>query len=281
MTSDIATDFPWVIFRLKEQRLALSSVDVQEMLALPKVTAVPNAPDHVRGMINLRGSVMPLLDLRRRLGLPSSLQEMEELIELLVKREEDHKNYLTELESSVRDRRKFTLTTDHTKCAFGQWYQSFNSDNLELMGILLQFDRPHQRIHQIAQEVDLLSGQGRFDEAYALIRQTRDGALDRMVQLFSEVRSAIRRTHREIAMVVERNGENVALAVDQVESVEMLSPGTVEQVPSGFGAIDDRLIAMVGRREEDDEMVLILDIAALLEEGAKLASGGLLGSRTG
>jgi purine-binding chemotaxis protein CheW len=259
---------PWVIFRLKDQRFALSSEVVQEMLALPEVTPLPNAADHVRGMINLRGQVLPLLDLRRRMNLPSSLAEMEELVEMLHQREEDHKAYLQELEASVQEKRKFTKTTDPHQCAFGQWYDGFSSDNLELMGILKKFDRPHRRIHAIAAEVDELNRAGEYDQAFALIQRTRDTSLARMVELFEEVRRAVRRTHREIAMVLERGGEAVAVAVDQVESVEELSQGTVEEVPAGFGAAGDRLIAMIGRRQENDQMVLILDVEALLSEGA-------------
>jgi purine-binding chemotaxis protein CheW len=42
---------------------------VQEIKGLDKVTRIPNSPEHVLGVINLRGAVVPILDLRRRFGL--------------------------------------------------------------------------------------------------------------------------------------------------------------------------------------------------------------------
>jgi len=42
---------------------------VQEIRRVTEITAVPRAPEFVRGVINLRGRVLPVLDLRRRLGL--------------------------------------------------------------------------------------------------------------------------------------------------------------------------------------------------------------------
>jgi len=42
---------------------------VQEIVGLPPVTPVPRTPDFVRGVMNLRGRVIPVIDLRRRFGI--------------------------------------------------------------------------------------------------------------------------------------------------------------------------------------------------------------------
>jgi purine-binding chemotaxis protein CheW len=44
---------------------------VQEIIRLPALTPVPKALPYVEGIINLRGSIVPVLDLRRRCGLPA------------------------------------------------------------------------------------------------------------------------------------------------------------------------------------------------------------------
>jgi purine-binding chemotaxis protein CheW len=128
MNQEIRDDIPWVIFRLGQQPFGLSAFDTREMLALPEVTPIPRAPEYIRGVINLRGEVITLVDLRLRLGLPSSKVEKEELIRLLEQREQDHKNWLGELESSVREKRSFHLTTDPHACAFGRWYDNFKTE---------------------------------------------------------------------------------------------------------------------------------------------------------
>jgi purine-binding chemotaxis protein CheW len=60
----------WVTFRLAGERYALPVPTVQEVLRVGMVTRVPHAPYPVRGIINLRGRVVPLVDVRRRIGLP-------------------------------------------------------------------------------------------------------------------------------------------------------------------------------------------------------------------
>jgi purine-binding chemotaxis protein CheW len=60
----------WVAFRLAGETFAFPVEAVQEILRVGTITRVPDAPDPVRGIINVRGRVVPVVDLRVRLGLP-------------------------------------------------------------------------------------------------------------------------------------------------------------------------------------------------------------------
>ncbi len=136
----------WVIFKLADRLFGLSAADVKEMVALPEVRTVPNAPGSARGVTNLRGKVHVVWDLRQLLGLTTLRQETDALIQELTQREQDHKNWLAELERSIREQRAFTLTTDPHKCKFGIWYDTFKTENLILSSLLKKFDEPHQAI---------------------------------------------------------------------------------------------------------------------------------------
>jgi purine-binding chemotaxis protein CheW len=57
-----------VILRLEEDRYALPTACVRHVVATPGVTPVPTAPPAILGLMNLRGEVVPLLDLARLLG---------------------------------------------------------------------------------------------------------------------------------------------------------------------------------------------------------------------
>lgn len=58
-----------VIFALGEIELAIDITDVREIDRLSPVTRLPHVPDYVEGVINLRGQLVPIVDLRTRLGL--------------------------------------------------------------------------------------------------------------------------------------------------------------------------------------------------------------------
>ncbi|GJL53213.1 MAG: chemotaxis protein CheW [Nitrospirales bacterium] len=59
-----------VSFHVGEEEFAIDILGVQEIIRMVELTAVPNAPYFVEGVINLRGKVIPILDLRSRFGLP-------------------------------------------------------------------------------------------------------------------------------------------------------------------------------------------------------------------
>src|SRR5512136_2437418 len=58
-----------VTFSLDGEEYGVDIASVHEIIRVGQITAVPNAPDFVRGVINLRGRVIPVLNLRKRLDL--------------------------------------------------------------------------------------------------------------------------------------------------------------------------------------------------------------------
>lgn len=63
----------WVVFRVSTRTLGLPVAHVREILRLPELTGVPNAPRPVAGVMNLRGHVLPVVDTHALLGLPHSM----------------------------------------------------------------------------------------------------------------------------------------------------------------------------------------------------------------
>jgi purine-binding chemotaxis protein CheW len=59
-----------VVFQLGAELYGVEIARVHEIIRLQTVTRVPHAPAFVEGVINLRGKVIPVVDLRRRFGLP-------------------------------------------------------------------------------------------------------------------------------------------------------------------------------------------------------------------
>ncbi len=59
----------YLTFRLEEEIYALDINQVREVLDFTKVTKVPKMPDFMRGVINLRGGVVPVVDLRLKFGM--------------------------------------------------------------------------------------------------------------------------------------------------------------------------------------------------------------------
>jgi purine-binding chemotaxis protein CheW len=58
----------YLTFLVGKDNLAISILDVKEIIEINMITRVPMTPNYIRGVINLRGSVVPVIDLSARLG---------------------------------------------------------------------------------------------------------------------------------------------------------------------------------------------------------------------
>lgn len=60
----------WVAFRLGEEEFAVAIEHVSIIERMKHITRLPQTPTHVEGVVNLRGEVIPVISLRKRLGMP-------------------------------------------------------------------------------------------------------------------------------------------------------------------------------------------------------------------
>ncbi|MDI6874876.1 MAG: chemotaxis protein CheW [Actinomycetota bacterium] len=60
----------YLTFVLGDEEYGLDILKVKEIIGLMEITKVPRMPDFVRGVINLRGRIIPVVDLRRKFGMP-------------------------------------------------------------------------------------------------------------------------------------------------------------------------------------------------------------------
>lgn len=61
----------YVTFRLADEIYAVDVMQIREVLRVGEIAPVPGAPSHVLGIINLRGTVVTVIDARTRMGLPT------------------------------------------------------------------------------------------------------------------------------------------------------------------------------------------------------------------
>jgi purine-binding chemotaxis protein CheW len=74
----------YLTFFLADEEYGVEIVRVQEIISAMPVTRVPRTPSYVRGVINLRGKVIAVMDLREKLGIPHATTPEPVMIVLLV-----------------------------------------------------------------------------------------------------------------------------------------------------------------------------------------------------
>jgi purine-binding chemotaxis protein CheW len=60
----------YLVFELGREEFGIRVLQVREIIGVQEITSLPQTPSHVKGVINLRGKVIPVVDLRLKFGLP-------------------------------------------------------------------------------------------------------------------------------------------------------------------------------------------------------------------
>ncbi len=81
-TEEMTGELQLVSFKIGSEEFGVDILKVQEIIRMVEITQVPQAPSYVEGVINLRGRVIPIIDLRKRLNL--ELREMDKNTRIVV-----------------------------------------------------------------------------------------------------------------------------------------------------------------------------------------------------
>lgn len=92
----------FLTFFLGEEEYAIEILKVQEIIGLMTITPVPKMPEYIRGVLNLRGKIVPVMNLRTRFGL-QEVEDTEETCIIVIQDEDMHMGVLVDKVSEVVD----------------------------------------------------------------------------------------------------------------------------------------------------------------------------------
>lgn len=258
--SSEAEGYPSVVFRLGDRQFALSAHYVESMVQLPSVTRVPDTPEYVRGVMNLRGRILRVLDLRRRLGLKSLDAEADDFDAMMDARLQDHYRWLDELTASVENGRSFSGQTDPTRCALGRWLSGFSTSDGVLQTMIDRFHVPHKAVHHAAEDVAACMRSGDADGAMRVIAAAKASSVNQLEHLFESTKESYRGSCREIALVLRDGSNRCATVVDQVIAVEHLASVDAKVAKSALASVSsDGLVSSIGKRGKDEQLVFAIE----------------------
>jgi purine-binding chemotaxis protein CheW len=93
----------YITFRLGDELFAVNVAQVREVLDLTPITKVPTAPAFMRGVVNVRGSAIPVVDLRQRFGMPPASETVNTRILVLELEIEGERAVLGGIADSVHE----------------------------------------------------------------------------------------------------------------------------------------------------------------------------------
>jgi len=191
-------------------------------------------------VITFQNKSVQLFDFNRLIGSENHQKMMQTLVATLDKMEQQHVEWLNELENAVINSNPFTLALDPNKCEFGKWYNHFQSDNEELTEILQRFDAPHKKFHGLAENV-LKLNKTNPEQAIKTLQLERATTLSDLVILFHLAKERAITSVRPIILFVEHNAGKVsALRLDNINDIVTYKRSSFDHDQSTEGVMNNQ-----------------------------------------
>ena len=219
---------PWIIFTLKKQHYAVSSELVSGIIKRPEIIQEPDMPDFLEGISDVRGTTIPVVNLRRLLKMPDAQLERDAVCEMLERRLKAHYRWFDELKRCVESGEEFTLPMEPEQCEFGQWYHGFRTDDENLTVLLRQLDEPHRKFHENARLILECRGEnGELSYEGQQLMQMQELLLQKkLVKTMNEIMEQVRDERHQMILTFSRTtGDTtpcLGVSVDAVSSVDEL-----------------------------------------------------------
>lgn len=244
----------------------LYAIDIAKVLTISQELAhIQNLPARGKGllgMVEFQEYAIPVIDFAEMLNLESGNVRGKNLIKSLEHRENDHHEWLNALEDSLINGSPFLKAKDPHECAFGKWYDNFNSRDDTLMEIMEDFDEPHKQIHGLADKLLNMYVAGESEKALDILRLEREITMKRLSRHFAQAREHIKESSRSVLLYITEDGRipTAALQIDDIHDVIDFKPTQfkpMNTVKAILGADESKLIQAYIKQDGTADCLLI------------------------
>lgn len=231
------------------------------------ITRVPHSPEFISGVINHRGTIIPVIDARALLGFERRGQDSRQLVGLFSKFKQDHAEWFDALEQTIAGGAPYAPPSDLSVCRLSTWQESVLNGSVErcadelahptVNGIVKRMSEPHEKIHNAAGEAIGMAESGDLEKAQQLVASARATGLKELEDIFAEIMHAIDRIYESMLVITEFGGQKAAIAVDGVSFVADCKHSEIEPLPDTADNTEF-LSGLVHR--PDGSYILIADI---------------------
>lgn len=206
-------NIPWIIFDLNHQLYAISADMVTGISQIPTITSVAGAPAMFLGVCNIRGVVVPVLNLKSFLKIHRDPKEDEKILTALSYKSGGVEDYLKELKRCLDNKEKFSVSSDY----FGDHIECSHFSESSESGAYIR------RIHELQKE---LEGYGAAANKGKNVFSQAKACGKRLVNTVNNAIEYLSDTSKQMMIALSDNADStdpcMAFTVDNVRAVDQL-----------------------------------------------------------
>lgn len=249
---------PWIVFKLADGLYTFNTKYVNSILMLEdRVSPLPEAPNYFRGVINIRGEVYPLLDLRRLFRMSGLSDDCHEFTNAMDKKERELTEWFDELVRCINTGEPFYRSTDPKESKFGKWLFHFKASNPALDLQVRKMDEPYTRLAETATKLLSAHKSENHELVNTLLTDLTENQFPDFIKLMQEVKNAFRSVYREMVVIAENEENTLAFVVDEVVTVDNLEIVTEKSAMDRF--YDSKHVRGIAKSEKVPGEIIVLD----------------------
>lgn len=257
--SSVTDEEQLVSFLVGRDEYAFDIKRVSEILKVMDITATPNVPDYVLGMFTIRNQLLPLLDMRGILGMPSLMSERETLL-AQARREEQH--WADSLLHALEAQTRFTGAVQASDTTLGKWLDGYNTASVEVETLVKRLKRQRAQLYDSGRR--LLNAAGDTSLAQSpqeTLSPLLNVVLDTLQELETTMEQHISEDQR--AMVVECGDLTIGYLVDWVDEVLRIPTSVIDTTPA-MATSERKELKAVAKLNQGERLIMIMDESALV-----------------
>lgn len=218
-------NLPWIMFKLQGRDFCLNSKYVSEIMIPPPITVIPDNAPYLMGCIYKEKELFSIIDLRVLLGMASLKQEIKDFDSM----KDKHIAWINELEHCVKENNEFQLPVDPHKCAFGQWFYQFKTDNNSINFILKQIEHPHARLHECAIEIKKYQEKQEKEKIQQALKEANEICYKKIIPLLDQLINTYHEVNKGIIFIFHDKKNKFGLFVDEITNLVPYENAVIEK----------------------------------------------------
>ena len=250
----------FIVLEIKNENFIIPLLYVNEIVRVQEVTQSPHQPNWIRGIMNLRDSVISLVDTRKRLGINSYGEEVHAM---LIRNRESHINRINLIEKVSQ---KFNFdefqTAQKNVCTFDKSINELISKqdfSHSIKSKMRDIQSVHEKMHEILNWTLTLINKGNKEaatQANIIKYELLPNFLEKLEDLIKSINGA---STNEIAVIIEYNASHFAMLADEIKKMKTFDLDRRQK-----GSLTDNPFIM-GVFDNEEGLYQELDLKGILE----------------
>ncbi len=261
----------WLVFKVKNQSFAVKCLDVENIFKIdtePKDLA--GYSSYVRGVLDFRGKILPLIEMRKVLEIASFDEDFIEFQYIINNKMQEYNNLIDTLESTIISGNYSDGSFNLSECTLRDWIESYDNNNHGIKSQIKRILEPHDKLCELIktfERTNFMNSKNEDDveEQFKNLEENMNNYKNRIIQLLEESISLFKENFKEMCVVLNNGTEkSIGIIVDEVISVTDLTMIDSKKV---FDSVMNRgCVTKVASLKDDKKEIFILDIEKLYEK---------------